>query len=136
MNISRCYDSAAIRDMIGDVDVDVDRWLAADENVALIDTETGSIAMFEYLSPEVYTGHYFFSHQARGRKAIDLGKAMLWVAFSKFAKVIRGMTPLQNRAARWMSRQLGFISYGAVSPIEGPCELFMLTRDEFFSHKE
>lgn len=135
MNIARCYNPELIRDMIGSVDLDVEAWLAAEENVALIDADTGSVSMFEYLAPEVYTGHYFFSHQARGRKALDLGKAMLETAFG-FAKVIRGMTPLQKRAARWASRQLGFKSYGVIFPVEGPCELFMQTRDEFFSQKE
>lgn len=105
-------------------------WIADERNIAL---QVGdSFGIFQYDADGVYTGHYFFSLKDRGKKAIALGKEMLKDAFDQHdVKVVRGLTPLQNRPARWMARQLGFKSFGVVDIISGPCELFIQTADQF-----
>lgn len=132
MIVERCYDSTVIYDALTTVDYTfpVELWLAAPENVALVCKENGSVALFEYFAPAVYTGHYFFTHACRGKAAKELANIMLVEAFG-FANVIRGLVPLQNLASRWMTRQLGFTSYGAITANEGPCELFIMTREQF-----
>lgn len=105
-------------------------WLKDDRNVALQAGE--SFGIFQYEIPGVYTGHYFFSMRDRGKRAKALALEMLDEFFENYdVKVLRGLTPLQNRAARWMTRQLGFQSFGAVTTLAGPCELFIMTRDQF-----
>jgi len=103
-------------------------WITIKDNIALIDAEN-NYAMFEKGDDGYYTGHYFFN--ARGRKALRIAKAMLYFLFSHTdIKVVRGLTPLQKLGARWMSRQLGFKSYGVVHTQSGPCELFILVKEQ------
>ena len=86
--------------------------------------------MFEGEGNDIYTGHYFMKD--RGRKAIDACKAMLSEIFDAYgAKVIRGFTPSENKAALWMNRQLGFKSYGPIETFAGPCEQVILTRKDY-----
>lgn len=84
--------------------------------------------MFEKSSDGIYTGHYFFV--VRGKAALKLAKGMLNFFFENTnEKVLRGLTPLTNLAARWMSRQLGFKGHGVVHTASGPCELFIITKE-------
>lgn len=91
-------------------------------------TDGENVAMFELSSDGIYTGHYFFT--ARGKTAIKVGKEMVAYFFSHTkARTIRGLTPIGNLGARWMSRQLGFKGYGVVCSGYGPCELFILMKE-------
>lgn len=102
-------------------------WLDDMQNYCFSDG-AGNISLFERGSDGIYTGHYFFA--VRGREALKLGKEMLTRVFEETSiKVIRGLTPLQKLGARWMSRQLGFKSYGVVGTDNGPCELFILIKE-------
>lgn len=119
------------QDIIGD-EFNPILWVADDKNIVL--RKGDSFSLFQYDSPGVYTGHYFFSKGDRGKKAIVLGKQMLAEVFDEHgAKVVRGLTPLQNLPARWTARQLGFESFGVVSVVSGPCELFIQTAEQFRS---
>lgn len=89
-----------------------------------------NIALFERDAPRLWTGHYFF--KVRGKDALKLSRQMLKEFFSVFQPlVIKGLTPLEHLGARWMSRQLGFKSYGVVQTVVGPCELFILTKEDW-----
>lgn len=103
-------------------------WLATEGNLAITDGENW--ALFDKQPDGVYTGHYFFV--VRGKAARQLGKEMLAFFFENTdVQALRGMTPLENLGARWMSRQLGFKGYGVIETMRGPCELFILTRREW-----
>lgn len=89
-----------------------------------------NFALFEKIAPRLYLGHYQFS--ARGKEAVQAGKAILTKAFAtKDVEVIVGLTPIEELGARWLSRQLGFKSQGIEDTVEGPAELFIMTRNEF-----
>jgi hypothetical protein len=104
-------------------------WLEDTANIALVD-EKGNVALFEHNYPGVYTGHYFFS--VRGKEALSLSKEILRIVFTDYnVKAIRGITPLKHLGARWMTKQLGFKSYGIVHTPNGPEELFVLTKEEW-----
>lgn len=107
-----------------------EEWLANDDNVALTN-EHGDVSLFEREMPGVVTGHYFF--HSRGRDAITAAEQMLREAFTGDydIKLIRGLTPLKTLGARWLSRQLGFSSYGVVETTVGCCELVILTKQEW-----
>jgi hypothetical protein len=60
----------------------------------------------------------------RGREAIRAGCEIL--AKMADARMIWGLTPEGNKAARWFNRQVGFKSLGLSDTPEGRCELFVL----------
>lgn len=107
-----------------------EEWLSNDENVALTNSR-GDISLFERELPGVVTGHYFF--HSRGHHAVRAAKEMLEEIFTGDydVKLIRGLTPLEKLGARWMNKQLGFTSYGVVQTKVGPCELVILTKQEW-----
>lgn len=109
---------------------DASDWLSDDRNVVL--AEEGSIGVFEYNIPRVFTAHYMFrKHRGKDAKALSLD--MLREMRHKYdAKVIRGIIEVENRASRWMTRQLGFTSYGIEETKVGPCEIFCMDLDERF----
>lgn len=104
-------------------------WIQQDQNICLTDG-SGNISLFEEVSPNVFEGHYFF--KTRGKNALILARTMLSIFMQDYQPyVIKGLTPLEHLGARWLSRQLGFKSYGAVQTPVGPCELFILTKEDW-----
>jgi hypothetical protein len=98
---------------------DLERNLADDRHVALIDGVAG--AVFEWSAPCVYEGHFLFLPPVRGRLAIERGKAMIAEMMGRYsARMVWGRVLLANRAARWMARQIGLRSLG----VERGHELF------------
>ena len=100
--------------------------LEDEENIFLI--RGLNLAIFEKEKEGVYIGHYFFSK--RGKEAKELANEALDEIF-KIAKVVLGLTPINNRSALIMSRWLGFKSHGVIETFNGPCELFILTKEEW-----
>lgn len=110
--------------------VDMDEWIADERNVCY-DDGNGNFGAFEFNWPGVYTGHYFFSN-ARGRAALDLSRAVLRQMFEHHnAMAIRGLTPVDHKAALWMNRQLGFKPHNVVDTEAGPHRVFVLTKADF-----
>lgn len=107
---------------------EAENWTADERNIALTDDDK-NVALFQYERPGVYIGHYFF--HARGRKALEVGRKFLKEIFDmEGVEVIKGYTPVTHLGARWLSRQLGFKSYGALQFDEDSHELFILTKKE------
>lgn len=104
-------------------------WVANHSNIALVN-DRDDLAVFEGASrPGIVTGHYYF--QSRGRQAVHSGREFLVELFRDYpVELCRGLTPLTNLGARWMSRHLGFTSHGVLSTPKGPHELFMLSRKD------
>jgi len=100
-------------------------------NIALLAED--NLALFEYQKEGVYTGHYFF--KVKGKEAVTLAKEALHVIFRE-VKVIIGLTPVDNKAARWMSRHLGFKSQGVVQTYVGDMELFSMTKQDWENMNE
>ena len=106
-------------------DFDFQEWVSDDLNIALRDGE--NFAIFEHEGNGIYNGHYFFD-KARGKTAIDLAEDMLIYLFENYpVEVVKGLVPMQNKAARWLSRQVGFLSLGAIETINGEGELFVIS---------
>jgi hypothetical protein len=81
--------------------------------------------VFIWRGPGIYEGHSFF--RVRGRDAIRAGNEALSLIAD--ARMVWGLTPESNRAARWFNRQLGFRSTGMFDTRTlGRCELFVLER--------
>ncbi len=113
-----------------DTQVDPVDWIANPDNIVL-QNDSGDIALFEKGVKDTYSGHYFF--KSRGRSAIRAGQEFLDELFNTCynINILMGLTPLTNLPARWMSRQLGFKSYGIIQSERKPYEMFIITKKEF-----
>ncbi len=108
-----------LKDVHGN-DLNPEALLSDPRNRLYFDERGGSI--FAWRGPQIYEGHSFF--RVRGREAIQAGREIL--AMMDDARMIWGLTPEGNRAARWFNRQMGFRSLGISETPEGRCELFVL----------
>ena len=112
--------------------VDVIDWLSDPTNIVL-ENQYGDIALFEYGIPvrRIYSGHYYF--KSRGKQAIKAGKKFLDELFNSCynVNILIGMVPVERREVTWITRQLGFKSYGPEEARGKQYELFILTKKEF-----
>jgi hypothetical protein len=138
--ISRTYDSdivLAATDQYKEhlTHVDFREWLDDHDNLALTN-EDGDVTLFTRDTDTLVCGHLFF--HCRGRRALDTAAEMLSEAFTGpyNIKAIRALIPLQNLGARWVTKRLGFRSFGAHQSIAGPTELMILTKAEWLEDKE
>lgn len=105
-------------------------WLLDEDNIALTDGE-GNFVLFQAELPGVVQGHYFFE-KARGKEAVELSRDVLELVFTTYGiQTIFGLTPVHKKGALWLSRHLGFKSYGQVQTPIGLCEKFILTKEEY-----
>lgn len=100
------------------------KWLSNPNHVAL--TDGRNIGMFEAQeTPGTFHGHMIF--RDRGKFALEVARKMIRHLVDLFgALAIYGETPVQKRAARWFSRQLGFRSRGIKSTPYGDVEQFVM----------
>lgn len=113
-------------------DADPIEWLSNPVNIAL-ENEHGDVALFEYAFPgkTIYSGHYYF--KSRGRQAIRSARDFLDELFNSCynISILMGLVPLTNKASRWITRQIGFVSYGTDEIHGQSYELFIMTKKEF-----
>lgn len=133
--MTRTYDAYLVSQALDeflekDTEVDPIDWVSLPTNIALIN-DRGDLAIFEIGFKNVYTGHYYF--KSRGRAAITAAREFIDELFNTCynISVLLGLTPLTNRPARWLSRQVGFKSYGIVHNTRRHCEMFIITKKEF-----
>jgi hypothetical protein len=109
---------------------DPNEWIKDQRNVALTNA-VGDISLFQRLLPSVVIGHYFYI--SRGRAALDVATEMLKEIFTGpyDVEVIEGLSPLGKLGARWLNRKLGFKSHGVVDTVSGPCEIVIMTKNEW-----
>lgn len=104
-------------------------WLSEPKNVPVVFEDEGVI-LFDYLEDGIYEAHLLL--KARGRQAKSQGEQALKVIFEeKNACFVYGITPDDIPAAKLYVRRLGFKSLGPLSHPEGPCEKFILGRNEW-----
>jgi len=110
---------------------DTASWLGDDHNVVF--QEGDSFGVFAYEMPHVYTAHYMFRKEHRGKEARELSLKMLREMRKTYgAYTIRGLIDVDNRPSRLMTRLLRFTSYGIIEGHHGPCEIFCLDLNERF----
>lgn len=125
--------ATAIKHFLGtEEQVDVIEWLSDPANIVL-ENDRGDLAIFEYGLPtrKVYSGHYYF--KSRGRAAITAAREFLDELFNSCYNIgiLMGMIPIERRDVKWLTRQLGFTSYGLEEARGNQYELFILTKKEF-----
>lgn len=114
----------------------VDPWIENPHNVMYVEGRSVGLATFEYKG--VYSVHWFYTDEHRGRKALDLARQMIDALFTDTdAQIIRGITKSSLKGARWACRQLGYTSHGLMDFTSGEHELFTMTKDQFYNkHKK
>lgn len=112
--------------------VDPIEWLSNPSNIVL-ENDKGDLALFEYAIPgkKIYSGHYYF--KSRGRKALVSAKEFLDELFNSWynINILMGFVPTEHLGAKWMTRQIGFTSYGKEEIAGKEYEMFILTKKEF-----
>jgi hypothetical protein len=104
-------------------------WLNNPNNFMFVDGDNVGLAQCE--TPHVYIVHWFFT--ARGKEALRLGKDMLHELFERsLAKTVMGLTPVENKPARWLAKQIGFKGKGTIQCKFAECEMIFLTKDDFY----
>lgn len=100
------------------------KWLIEPNNIAL--TDGRNIGLFEAQEqPGLFHGHIVFAD--RGRKALEAARRIICALVTMFGSLtLRGEPPVQRRAARWFTRQLGFRSEGIKSTPYGDVEVFVM----------
>lgn len=130
----RIWDAVKIADAIAVIGGQIDpiEWLANPTNIVL-ENEEGDLALFEYGLPnrKIYSGHYIF--RSRGRQAISRARDFLDEIFNSCYNIpiMIGLVPVEHKAARWLTRRVGFTSYGIEEIHNKEYELFILTQKEF-----
>lgn len=111
---------------------DFKKWFNMPNNLMFTKGDNVGLATYEY--PGVYTLHWFF--QARGREAIDLGKAMVANLFENYGmETARGLIRKDLAASRWAVRKVGLKSHGFLTDANGrEIELFAITKQEFLDN--
>jgi hypothetical protein len=132
MTVNRSYDLHLLKQAGGMLErndgFDWAHWLDDENNIMLIENDDVGLATFEYFG--LYTVHWFY--ESRGRDAIGVAKRMIkWMFDNTGCQVIRGLTPIDIKPARWLAKHVGLKSYGTVSFADETCELMMTTKDTF-----
>lgn len=123
-------DPAVLAEMApGYAAVDMTAFFQNPENVMLGD-ENG-VVLFACAEPGIYEGHFVFPR--RRRDIMDVCRGHLRTMFTAHgAQAIYGLTPIENSAARALSRALGFANLGPSSDSSGrPCVRYVLERTKW-----
>lgn len=102
----------------------VDR--AALTGIVWLSNGDDALSCFVLHDERMWEGHIMFADTCRGRRALDTAREMIG-HMAPYADLIFGSTPINNRAARWFVRKLGFKVIGHTDePPQGPCETVAL----------
>lgn len=105
-------------------------WLATDGNVPIVMEAGGAvdIALFDYEGDSTYEIHVLF--HSRGRAAIDAAKEALRRMFDDYgAELIYAMVPEIRPDVKMLARWAGMKFVGRRDTGEGPCLLFVLSKE-------
>jgi len=110
---------------------DLAEFLRDKRNIAL--KYVDAVGIFRHVTGDVYEAHYLFPSTVRGPCAKKAAKEMLRQMFTTYAAAaIRGNISREHRAARLMTRALGFTPLGRGRDASGhECVQYVLKREEW-----
>ena len=74
------------------------------EAYVLLSDGIGAAAIFEWSAPGVWQSHTMFLPASRGKAGLKAARAMIDYMFDNGARMLWGMTPLDNRPAQMFNR--------------------------------
>ena len=109
----------------------IESWLSNPLNVALVEGDDAALFGRQPHADHVVFGHYFF--RSKGKNAVKAAKGFLEEIFTGPYSVdaVVGLTPINHKAAIWMTRHLGFTFDGEVETDDGPYLFSILTKQEW-----
>lgn len=101
-------------------------WLATPGNIPI---EIGdNVALFDWCGDDTFEVHFLFV--SRGRNAIIAAKESFRRMFADHAaQLIFGLVPAFRRDVKLLARWAGGKMVGVRNTSEGPCELFVLSKE-------
>ncbi len=101
-------------------------WLSAEGNVPIVVGD--DISLFDDEGNSVYQVHFLF--ESRGKAAVASARESFRQMFENYgAELIFGMVPSNMRHAKMMARWVGGKFVGKRDTPEGPCDLFVLSKE-------
>lgn len=125
-------DAAFLEEVVG-----LDPRPAMNRCITLVSDDGGFF--LEPITETVFEAHMFFAPESRGKKAIKAAReGLLYMFQEKGALVIFGRIPLEDRAARLMTRWVGFKAIGIRPKFDGGelVEWFEMTRDRCLQQQQ
>jgi hypothetical protein len=114
-------------------DFDYKGWLANHDNIMCVIGDDVGLATLEY--PGVYNAHWFY--KSRGREALTVAFKMYDYLFNETdAQAVRGLTPIDNKAARYLAKRIGFETMGIEEFPDGVYDHMVLTKQGFLDKKK
>lgn len=110
-------------------------WLDDETGNFILSDGGSNYSLFEKEEDGVYSGHYYFLDETTPtREKIKIANEMIDTVFSQYkARLIVGLTPLNNRPALLFNKWLGFQRVETVTDEAGQkCGLFKLTKNKRF----
>lgn len=98
---------------------------------ALIFGDEHGVVIFSYVGDGIYEGHYLLTDTLSRKRAMARFRGAIRALFTDHnASVINGVTPRDNKAARFVNRALGFHPVGTATDTMGrPCIKYRLERE-------
>lgn len=136
--IERSYDPIVMTKAMAPYDYHMapsnEEWLLKPDNLMYVSGEDVGLATFDY--PGLYCVHWFF--KSRGKKAIKTCIEMLDKVFGEHeAQAVRGVTPIDNKPARFLAKYVGCETVSIETYADGlEYELMILSKERFNQFKE
>lgn len=103
-------------------------WMKRPGNI-VIANDDGDVILFEQAAPGVYEFHWL-RMQTKGRKAISISLDAIDEVFGWIGNgIMFGLVPVDRRDSKMMARWIGAKFVGTVSTEDGPCEMFIMTKE-------
>ena len=103
-------------------------WYYTPGNIAASNGE-GDVILFQLSAPGLYEFHWL-RMQTKGRKAInETLEAIDRVFRDTDCAIMFGLVPVDRRDSKFMARWIGAKSMGVVPTLDGPAEMFIMTRE-------
>lgn len=119
--IAQAIDTAPLNRGLKGID-----WLAYPGNIP-ITFDNDDVALFDHEGDNIYQVHFLF--QSRGREAIEHARESFRIMFTDHeCGLIFGLVPDFRRDVKMLARWAGGRSAGIRDTIDGPCELFVLSK--------
>jgi hypothetical protein len=95
-------------DLGGRGELDMTPCVLADRDYIFLSNGEDALSLWEWSAPGVWEGHSLFLPSARGKKAVQAGRAMVEWMLDNDARLLFGLTPIRMRHAMAYNRMIGF----------------------------
>lgn len=104
-------------------------WLETPGNLAMA-SDAGEVVLFEQVANEIYEFHWLLSVGRSAKEVVDFTLFAIDHVFrNSQCETMFGLVPDDRRDSRMMARFIGAQFWGIVDTENGPCHMFIMTRE-------